>query len=203
MGRDLDHNGRQNQMIREVIITTSDQQGAGHIAPMGIWQERQLIVIAPFKPSLTLDNIQRHKSATVNYIDDVRIFAGCLTGRKDWSLMPTEKIDGYRLTAALSHVELELSDFEDDPLRPRCYCQPIYEAAHRPFTGFNRAQAAVLEAAILVSRLHLLTDNKIDREIKYLTTAIDKTAGENETIAWNWLMDEIKTVRQRCRDKTA
>jgi len=203
MAPDSGRNGRRNPMIREVIITTSDQEGAGHIAPMGIWQERQRIVIAPFKPSLTLDNIRHNKSATVNYIDDVRIFAGCLTGHRDWPMVSTDRINGYRLEAALSHVELELDGFEDDHLRPRCYCRPIYEATHGPFTGFNRAQAAVLEAAILVSRLHLLTDDKIDRAIKHLTTAIDKTAGEREITAWNWLMDEIKTVRQRRRDKTA
>ena len=37
-----------------------------------------------------------------------------------------------------------------------------------PFRGFNRAQAAVVEAAILVSRLHMLPPDKIEREIGYL-----------------------------------
>lgn len=191
-------------MIQEIIVTTTNEDGSTHIAPMGIREESGLIVIAPFKPSATLENIQRNRTAVVNRIDDVRVFAGCLTGRKDWPLVATEQIDGNRLETALSHVELQLEKFEDDELRPRFYCKPIREVNHKPFKGFNRAQSAVLEASILVSRLHMLSDEKIDQEVEYLTIAIDKTAGENEKIAWGWLMDKIDAFRQEERkDKTA
>ena len=47
----------------------------------------------------------------------------------------------------------------------------------RPSGGFNRAQAAVLEGAVLVSRLHLLPPEKIDGGMDYLQIAIDKTPG--------------------------
>ena len=72
----------------------------------------------------------------VNRIDDVRIFAGCLTGRKDWPLVPTEKIKGQRLEAALSHLELELESFEDDELRPRFYLKPVLEKSHSAFSCY-------------------------------------------------------------------
>ncbi len=186
-------------MIQEIIVTTQNEDGTTHIAPMGIREEKGLIIIAPFKPSATLENIQRNKSAIVNRIDDVRIFAGCLTGRKDWPLLPAEKINGQRLEAALSHLELELETFEDDDLRPQFYLKPVLEVAHSPFKGFNRAQSAVLEAAILVSRLHMLSEEKIKNELEYLTIAIDKTAGENEKIAWKWLMDKIEKFQQESK----
>ena len=48
---------------------------------------------------------------------------------------------------------------------------------HAPFRGFNRAQAACVEAPILVSRLPMLPRGKIDREMAYLEIAIGKTAG--------------------------
>jgi uncharacterized protein len=191
-------------MIQEIIVTTTNEDGSTHIAPMGVHEEEGQIVIAPFKPSATLDNVLRNNTAVINRIDDVRIFAGCLTGRKDWPLSPTEKIKGYRLQAALSHVELELNLFEDDEIRPHFYCKPVYEAIHKPFQGFNRAQSAVLEAAILVSRLHMLTKEKIDQELEYLTIAIDKTAGEKEKIAWQWLMEKVESFRQESlKDKSA
>ncbi|HEY5065532.1 MAG TPA: hypothetical protein VIJ04_12015 [Xanthobacteraceae bacterium] len=44
--------------------------------------------------------------------------------------------------------------------------------AHAPLKGFNRAQAAVIEAAILVSRLRLLLREKIEREMHYLEIAV-------------------------------
>jgi len=191
-------------MILEIVVTTTNEDGTTHIAPMGIREEDGKIIIAPFKPSATLENIQRNKVAVINRIDDVRIFAGCLTGRKDWPLVATEKIKGQRLEVALSHVELELSSFEDNELRPLFYCKPVHEVIHKPFKGFNRAQAAILETAILVSRLHMLAEDKIDHEIEYLSIAIDKTAGENERTAWQWLIKKIESFRQESvKDKTA
>ena len=182
-------------MIREIIVTTGNADGSTHIAPMGVREEGGLIVIAPFVPSLTLDNIQRSKTAVINCVDDVRLFAGCLTGRRDWPLAPAERIEGQHLQAALSHLELRLERFEDEAVRPRLYCEVVHEVIHRPFRGFNRAQAVVLEAAILTSRLHLLEDEKIDREINYLNIALEKTAGENERLAWQWLMEKIRIFR--------
>ena len=191
-------------MIQEIIVTTTNKDGTTHIAPMGIREEAGEIIIAPFKPSATLDNILRNNTAVINRIDDVRIFAGCLTGRKDWPLSAAEKIEDFRLQAALSHVELQLKSFEDDDLRPCFYCKPVHEVTHRPFKGFNRAQAAVLEAAILVSRLHMLSNEKIDQELEYLMIAIDKTAGENEKIAWEWLIEKIEIFRKESlKDKSA
>ena len=87
-------------------------------------------------------------------------------------------------------------DYEDDDIRPRFTCEVQHQVIHRPFLGLNRAKAAVLELAILVSRLDMLPAEKIDEEIQYLTIAIEKTAGEDEQIAWNWLMDKVTMFRQ-------
>jgi len=182
-------------MIRESIVTTLNADGTVHIVPMGVKRFGEKYEIAPFKPSTTLGNLKRDATAVINFTDDVRIFAGCLTGRCDWPVVPTEKIEGRRLQAALSHVEIEVESCTDDKLRPRFRCREVYEEIHAPFLGFNRAKAAVLEAAILVSRLHMLPAEKIDTEIAYLQIAIDKTAGEEELEAWNWLMEKVRTFR--------
>ena len=68
----------------------------------------------------------------------------------------------------------------------------MHEITHGPFRGFNRAQSAVVEAAILVSRLHMLSPEKIRSELTYLTIAIDKTAGAREIEAWGWLLTKIR-----------
>ena len=188
-------------MIRETIITTINADGSVHIAPMGIREEDGLVVIAPFKPSTTLDNILRNRSAVVNMTDDVRIFAGCLTGRYDWPTLAVEGIEGYRLEQALSHMELQVTRFEEDEVRPSFYCSILARVNHRPFTGFNRAQSAVLEAAILVSRLHMLPRTKIEEEIRYLEIAVEKTAGPDESQAWEWLMQRVRNYY--ARDKNA
>ncbi len=67
-------------------------------------------------------------------------------------------------------------------------------ASHRPWQGFNRAQGAVLECAVLVSRLNMLPPEKIEAELAYLEIAIAKTAGPREAEAWGWLMERIATL---------
>ena len=182
-------------MIRETIITTLNADKSVHIAPMGVREIDNLTVIAPFKPSTTLDNIKRTGQAVVNLTDDVRVFAGCLTGRYDWPTVPATVITGQRLENTLGHLELEVKKKDDDELRPRFFCEIKHQEIHRPFMGFNRAQAAVLELAILVSRLHMLPPEKIDTEIKYLEIALEKTAGNDEIEAWGWLMNRITEYR--------
>lgn len=184
-------------MIYEVIVTTRNPARAPQIAPMGIRRRGELVVIAPFRPSTTLENLLGCRAAVVNYTDDVRVFAGCLTGRYDWPLVEADRVDAPRLADALAHTEVELADIEDDGERPRLICKPVLEALHRPFQGFNRAQAAVLELAILTSRLDRLPFDKIEREVEYLRIAVDKTAGPHEQQAWDWLMIRVSDHQQR------
>jgi len=184
-------------MIIESIITTLGADARPHIAPMGvIWREGHP-VLAPFRPSLTLDNLVRSGAAVINHTDDVRIFAGCLTGRRDWPVRPADRIAGCALSAALTHQELAVERIEEDEMRPRFHCRIVHEAVHAPFRGFNRAQAAVIEASILVSRLHLLPRDKIEREMAYLEIAIGKTAGPREQEAWGWLTESIRKFHGR------
>lgn len=177
--------------IRETILTTISNDGAVHIAPLGIIQDGEHWIIAPFRPSTTLANIEATGVAVVNYTDEAKIFAGCLTGRRDWPLAAVPDCPVPRLEAALSHDVLEVVSVKEDATRPRFACRVAASGQHRPFQGMNRAKAAVLEAAILVSRLHMLPADKIEDEIAYLKIAIDKTAGPDEEQAWYWLLEKV------------
>jgi hypothetical protein len=178
-------------MIREAVVTTIDGAGAVHIAPFGLIEAGDEWIIAPFRPSKTLDNLQQVPNAVVSFTDDMRIFAGCLTGRKQWPTVPVANFPVPRLAAALSHAELVVSRVEDHPERPRFVCRIERIVQHAPFQGLNRAKAAVLELCILVSRLDFLPREKIEHEIDYLKIAIEKTAGAEEQEAWGWLMQKV------------
>ncbi len=191
-------------MIRESIVTTLGAEGAPHIAPIGVIVEEEGLVIAPFRPSATLDNLLARRQAVVNYTDDVRLFAGCITGRRrDWPTRPAERVRGAVLEGALAHEEVELAEVHEDPQRPRLLCRTVHAAAAGVFRGFNRAQGAVIEASILASRLSLLPREKIEREIAYLSIAIDKTAGPREREAWGWLMEMIEAHRAAPERRTS
>lgn len=185
-------------MIREIILTTMNSKGDVHIAPFGITVEEDDLIIAPFRPSRSLDNLLDNPHAVINYTDDVRVFAGCLTHRRRWMTRPAEKVPGVILKQALAHTEVRLKKVEDDPQRPQLHCEAVYDETHAPFKGFNRAQAAVIEASILISRLQVLPLEKIESDLAYLSVAVDKTAGPNEQLAWKWLMEyfaEFKEAR--------
>ena len=178
-------------MIFETIITTINIEGVPHVTPFGVSYEGKHILIAPFKPSTTLTNILATKQAVMNLTDDVRVFAAALTNRQAWQLLPANHVNGFRLGDCLQHVELELIEVREDSTRPQLVMQAIYSQHHQAFNGFNRAQAAVIELAVLVSRLHMLPMEKVHAEMQYLQIAIDKTAGVNELLAWSWLVEKV------------
>jgi hypothetical protein len=179
-------------MIRETIVTTVNAAGAVHIAPLGIIADGDGWIIAPFHPSTTLANLRATPFAVANYTDDVRVFAGCLTGRNCWPTTASENVPVPRLAATLAHAELAVTRVTEDAQRPRFHCQVVRLASHGPFRGFNRAQAAVIEAAILASRLRMLPREKVESEMAYLEIAVGKTASAGELEAWGWLTEKIR-----------
>lgn len=199
-------------MIFETIITSVDLAGNPHVAPFGVKYEGKgddmHIVISPYKPSTTLDNILATKSAAMNLSDDVRMFAGAVC-KNDYSpalIQTNGKVNIHeapRLAECLAHVELELVDVRDDAQRPQLVMKKVAEYNHKPFAGFNRAQAAVIELSVLVSRLHLLPKEKILAERAYLQIAIDKTAGARETEAWRWLTEKIDCFYEEQKGQNA
>ena len=178
-------------MIFEVVIVTVDSKNKPHVAPMGVTKKNNSIILKPFKPSQTLDNILNTKNAVLNTITDVRVFAACITGRKQYDLVPVEGSSGFRLKNTFSYTHLSLEDFFDNNLRPQLIMKQEKTWQIGEFYGLNRAQAAVIEGAILISRLNIVPIEKILSEMKYLRIAISKTAGPKEKEAWAWLEEAV------------
>ena len=111
-------------VIRETILTTVGADGHLHITPIGIIADEDGWIIAPFRPSTTLDNLRAVPFAVANHTDDVRIFAGCLTGRHEWPTRASDNVPVPRLTAALAHAELAVIGITEDE-------QHLKEAARR------------------------------------------------------------------------
>ena len=178
------------EKIDEIILITECEDGSPHIAPFGIRERDGLILIAPFKPSTSLTNMLAGRPVTLNTTDDVRVFAGALTGRRSWPV--SKQDDAIVLSSALSYQPLQLVKVEDDEVRPNLYFEVLKQSNLKPFRGYNRAQAAVIELCVLVSRLSRLPIEKIEAEMAYLQIAIDKTAGEQEFEAWTWLLEAVE-----------
>jgi len=192
-----------NDVIFEAVITTVAADGRPHVAPFGVRYRGAQVVLKPFKPSATLDHLRATRHAVLNLSTDSRVFAAAVCAR--WlggrpggepALRPAQAIPGWHLASALAHSELRLVHDDDDPERPTLTFDRVLDVTHAPFAGFNRAQAAVVEGAVLVSRLQMLAPEKIDAEFAYLQIAIDKTAGPEEREAWGWLREAVRRQRE-------
>ena len=189
-------------MIHEVIVTTVNEDKQVHIAPMGIkftdHANQTCIQIAPFKPSQTLENLLNTKKATINFIDDVKVFAGIVTGKKkEWDLSSQSENEVAHLSNTNSYMNLKVLSVVEDELRPKIICNIHNTQNLRPFMGFNRAQFSVIELAVLSTRLGMIDDDKVKKEYEYLKIGIDKTGGEREKLAWNWVEDKINSYLKK------
>jgi uncharacterized protein len=184
-------------MIIESILTTVDQGGTINFAPMGVeWAEDQ-IVIKPFLETATFRNLQATGVAVVNITDDVYLFAQAAISSPQYPSFPASVVRGVVLDAACSWRELEVRSIDATPPRSRIETAVVHHGTRREFVGFNRARSAVLEAAILATRLHLIPRNEIEAELARLETIVDKTAGPREREAMALLTRYVRSSSLR------
>jgi hypothetical protein len=98
------------------------------------------------------------------------------------------------LEAACSWRELEVRALDATPPRARIVTRVVHRGFRREFLGVNRARHAVLEAAILATRTHLLPPEHIRQEFARLQVVVDKTAGPREREAMGLLTEYVRTA---------
>ena len=179
-------------MIIESVLTTMDAPGVVNFAPMGVeWGEDE-IVIKPFLETTTFRNLEATRVAVVNLTDDVMLFAQGAIGNVQMPAGPAAVIRGVVLDAACSWREVEVQALDASPPRARIVTRVVHRGVRREFLGFNRARNAVLEAAILATRTHLLPPDQVRADLARLQVIVDKTAGPREREAMALLTDYVR-----------
>ena len=180
-------------MILETIVTTMDPGGAINFAPMGVEWGDEIIVLKPFLETSTFRNVNATGRAVVNLTDDAMIFAQGAISSPQFPWTPATVVQGAVLEAACSWRELEVLTIDATPPRSRIEAQVVHRGVRREFMGFNRAKHAVLEAAILATRTHLLPAEEIRKEYARLQVLVDKTAGPREREAMALLTQYVQS----------
>ena len=180
-------------MIIETIVTTLDSGGAINFAPMGVEWGDEIIVLKPFLETSTFRNISSTRSAVVNLTDDAMLFAQGAISSPQFPWVPASVVKGAVLQAACSWREIEVLTIDDTPPRSRIETRVMHRGFAREFIGFNRARHAVLEAAILATRTHLLPAGQIRDEYVRLQVIVDKTAGPREQEAMALLTQYVQS----------
>ncbi len=181
-------------MIIESILTTMDAAGAVNFAPMGVeWGEDE-IVIKPFLETRSFRNLSATRAAVVNLTDDVLLFARGAISDVQLPALPAAVVRGVVLEAACSWREVEVRSIDATPPRSRVVTAVVHRGTRREFLGFNRARHAVLEAAILATRTHLLPPEQIRAEFARLLVTVNKTGGSREHEAMSLLTEYVRTA---------
>jgi len=174
-------------MIIESILTTLDAAGTPNYAPMGVEWGEDTIVIKPFVDTTTFRNLTATGQAVINLTDDVMLFVQGVTGTGVFASSPAAVVRGVVIDAACSWREVEMASVDSTPPRSRIVTRVVHRGVRREFLGFNRARHAVLEAAIISTRTHLIPADQVRAEFERLQVIVDKTAGPREAEAMTLL----------------
>lgn len=178
-------------MILEGIVTTLDEMNRVNVAPMGpiVDESMSTLLLRPFTSSTTYRNLKKHGSGVFHVTDDVLLLAR--SAINDPGLHPetsaAKHVHGAVLRSACRWYEFQVEQLDDTGPRTRIDARVVHVGRHRDFFGFNRAKHAVLEAAILATRLHLLDRDDVLRQYAALRVPVEKTAGPDEQVAFELL----------------
>jgi uncharacterized protein len=184
-------------MILEGIVTTVSPQGDVNIAPMGPrippgadgspdWSR---FLLRPFQTAQTYQNLSLHGEGVLHVTDDVLLLARAAVTAvlEPPPLRPASRVRGWVLCDCCRYYEFRLTASDSSRERAELQAEVVHAGREREFFGFNRAKHAVVEAAILATRLHLLPREEIEADFRRLAVIVDKTGGPQEHEAFELL----------------
>ncbi len=188
-------------MILEGILTTTNVDGTVNIAPMGPIVDESMcrLLLRPFQTALTFANLQRTGQGVFHVVDRVDLLARAALGPVDPlpSMTRATAVDGWILNDACRWYAVKVESVDDSRPRAEIACRVVESGKLRDFFGFNRARHAVLEAAILATRVNLLPLPQILAELAKLRVIIDKTGGAEEQAAFEFVEHYVQNAAPR------
>ena len=171
-------------MILEGLVTTRSPDGTPHLAAMGPevdadrLREGNLVelLLKPFATSHTARNLASTPEGVFQVTDDCLLLARTVAGDGPLpSLVRADAIDGWRLADACSAWEFRIVRADRTGERHRLVARVERVHRGRPFHGHVRARHAVVEAAILVTRLHMIPEAEVAARFADLAVLVEKT----------------------------
>ena len=188
-------------MILEGIVTTLSLGGELNIAPMGPRISPDLnmtqFALGPFRTSTTYHNLKARGEGVFHVTDDVLLMAQTAIGaatRQVPATRPADVIAGHILVDACRYYEFRVVELDDREERTTVVVETVAQGRNRDFFGFNRAKHAVVEAAILATRVAWLPRDELLAEFRKLGVLVDKTGGPRERAAFTLLHRHVHTA---------
>ena len=192
--------------IVEGVVTTLNEDGSTNISPMGPIVDHNFtrILFRPFQTSTTYKNLFLRRQGVFHVTDDVGLIAKAAVGQLTPlpRLVAAKEISGMALADACRRYEFEVESIDDSQQRSLITARTIAVERIRDFLGFNRAQAAVIEAAILATRIHLIPAEELSAELERLKSPVSKTGGKAELSAFEFVCDYVNSELASCNSTT-
>ena len=178
-------------MIFEGLMTSKNENGVINVAPMGpiVRGDFESLLLRPFEGSTTFQNLLTTRRGVFHVVDQVDLIAEAAVRKLQQlpATLPAEVVDGVVLEDCCRWFELEVTTVDTSQPRSEMEARVVHRGKRRSFQGFNRARHAVIEAAILATRLHLIPRAEIEAQYDLLQSAVEKTGGERESAAFEML----------------
>ena len=183
-------------MILEALITTLDGAGNLNVAPMGpeMTMGSDRFVLRPYQTSTTFRNLAATGAGVCHITDDVWLIArAAIRQVGEVSTRPAAVITGQILNTTGRYLEFRVLDLDASADRARITVETVASGrqAHDLF-GLNRAKHAVVEAAILATRLDFLPLAEILTDFARLAILVEKTGGPDEQQAFDLLHTHVQ-----------
>ena len=183
-------------MIVEGLLTSTNTDGDVNVAPMGpiVHGDFVSLTLRPFAGSTTFRNLLATGVGVFHVVDRVNLIAEAAIGRlsKLPQMTPSVRIPGYVLNDCCRWFEFQITDINTRSERSEMQAKIVHQQQRRSFFGFNRARHAVIEAAILATRVHLLSAEEVQVPFRFLRSAVQKTGGPEEQAAFRILDEHVQ-----------
>lgn len=184
-------------MILEGLVTTVGEGGQVHLAPMGprVRSDWSGFVLRPFPSSTTFQNLKRTRAGVLHVTDDVNLLARAAVGQAPVvETVPATVVDGFIIKDCCRYYEFRVTALDESQERMHIDCEVAEAGTQREFFGLNRAKHAVVEAAILATRLHILPLGEVLADYRKLRVLVEKTGGPAEEEAFAFLEAHVRAV---------
>lgn len=184
-------------MILEGIVTTRNIDGSANVAPMGPKfavdddgsPRFDRLTLRPFKTATTYANLVRERCGVLHVVDDVLLLAraAVLDDLTPPATQPASVVKADRLADCCRFCEFVVDSLDETTDRATIEARIVHVGHVRDFFGLNRAKHAVVEAAILATRRHLISPESLRADFERLRPLVEKTGGPQEHEAFTLL----------------
>jgi hypothetical protein len=176
-------------MIIEGIVSTERPDGSPHLAPLGpvVDRQQQHWLLRPFQGSATYTHLRDQGRCVFHIVDDPWLLVQTLLGQTPANVCRYEAEHGHLLRDCCQWFALQVVSWDISQPRTEAVCRMVASGDGHRFWGWNRAAHALIELAIVISRLHLLEPSHVRKLFESHLSAIEKTGEAREREAYRSL----------------